>query len=174
MKPRGVAIMKWYLLAASALFPALASAQPAPPPLSQRTPIATYCWSESAQTEVECGASGTGASGAAIAPVVTTAAANSLVIKASAGSLFSIYAVGLTGGSSGWLLVVDASTKPADGAVVPLLAIPFSGGVASASYVGLPPAAFATGITALVSSATSPYTLTTGTLTVAFISGFAR
>lgn len=168
-------IMKSYFLAAALL--ALSSpafAQPAAPPASQRTPIATYCWSESAGAEVECGASGTGASGAAITPVVTTVAANSLVIKASAGSLFSVYATGLTGGSTGWLLVLNLAAKPADGAVAPLIAIPFSGGVASASYAGLPPAAFATGITVVVSSAASPYTLTTGVLTAAFISGFAR
>lgn len=151
-----------------------AFAQPAPPPPSQRTPIATYCWSEAAGAEVECGASGTGASGAAITPTVTTVAANSLVVKASAGSLFSVYATGLTGGSTGWLLVLNLTAKPIDGPVVPLIAIPFSGGVASASYTGLPPAAFATGITVVVSSAASPYTQTTGVLTAAFISGFAR
>lgn len=108
-----------------------------------------------------------------IAPVVTATLANSLVVKASAGALFSVYATGLTGGASGWLLVFNSATAPADGAVTPVLAVPFAQGVAGANYLGLPPATFATGITVVVSSGATPFTKTTGVLT-AFISGMAR
>jgi hypothetical protein len=114
----------------------------------------------------------TDASGA-VAPSVSPALEASHVVKASAGNLFSIYASALTGGSSGYLLVFDLATVPGDGPVTPVIVVPFSGGVASASYLGGPPARFANGIVAVVSSASTPFTKTTGTLT-AYFSGLAK
>ncbi len=108
-----------------------------------------------------------------VTPVVSSALEASHVIKASAGTLFSIYASNLTGGSPANLIVVNATAVPADGTVVPIICVPFNGGVAYASYALGPPAAFSTGITAIVSTATSCFTKTTGTDT-AFISGMAK
>jgi hypothetical protein len=109
----------------------------------------------------------------ALTPVVSGALEASHVLKASAGTLYSVYASNLTGGTAGFLEVFAAASAPADGAVTPELCVPFSGGLASASYSGIPPAAFAAGITAVVSSSTTCFTKTTGVLT-AFISGIVQ
>lgn len=112
---------------------------------------------------------------AAITPVVSTALENNHVLKGSAnGTLYSVYASNLTGGAVGYLQIYNAITAPADGASqTPVVCVPFIGGVASANYQGLPPSAFATGITAVISSATSCFTKTTGVLT-GFISGIVK
>lgn len=62
---------------------------------------------------------------------------------------------------------------PADGAVTPVVCVPFSGGVAQANYDALKPATFSTGITAVVSTATTCFTKTTGFAT-AFLSGLVQ
>lgn len=111
---------------------------------------------------------------AGIAPTVSGALEASHVFKAGAGNLYSAYASNLTGGASGYLMVFDATSAPGDGAVTPKVCVPFNSlGIASASYQGLPPADFLTGITAVVSSATTCFTKTTGVLT-AFISGLVK
>jgi len=110
---------------------------------------------------------------APMAPVVSASLEASHVLKATGGTLYSAYASNLTGGSSGNLLILNATSAPADGAVSPLVCVPFSGGVASANYANVPPASFSTGIVAVVSSATSCFTKTTGVLT-AFISGIVQ
>jgi hypothetical protein len=168
--------MKLLILALSLALglPVFAQTPPAPPPPSQQTQITTDCWDPVGLTLVVCGASGTGGTPAVVTPVVTPALANNLVIKASAGSLFSVYATNLTGSSSGYLQVYNLAAAPADGAgQTPVIMVPFSGGVASANYQGLPPAAFSNGIVAVVSSSPLGFTKTTGVLT-AFISGLAR
>jgi hypothetical protein len=106
-------------------------------------------------------------------PIVSTSLEASHVFKAAPGILYSSYASNLTGGTSGNLLILNATSAPADGAVTPIVCVPFSGGVASANYADIPPASFTTGIVAVVSSATSCFTKTTGTLT-AFISGMVQ
>lgn len=113
---------------------------------------------------------------AAIAPIVSTALENSHVLKGSAnGILYSVYASNLTGGAVGYLQIYNLTSAPADGAgKTPVVCVPFtSSGVASANYQGLPPAAFDTGITAVISSSTSCFTKTTGVLT-GFISGIVK
>jgi hypothetical protein len=110
---------------------------------------------------------------APLVPVVSSALEASHVLKAAPGTLYSAYASNLTGGSSGNLLILNATSAPADGVVAPLVCVPFSGGVASANYANIPPASFDTGIVAVVSSATSCFTKTTGALT-AFISGIVQ
>jgi hypothetical protein len=130
-----------------------------------------------------CSNGGTGAGGtgsttlipsaaavAGITPVVSTALENAHILKATAGNLYSVYSTNLTGGASGFLLIFNAATAPPDGAVTPLVCVPFTGGVASANYQGLPPAVFSTGMVAVVSSGANCFTKLTGTLT-AFISG---
>jgi hypothetical protein len=123
-----------------------------------------------------CSAATTTPSSAAtvgITPNVSAALENSHVFKATPGNLYSVYASNLTGGASGFLQVFNATAAPADGAVTPLVCVPFSGGVAQAAYINLPPAVFSTGIVAVVSSATTCFTKTTGVLT-AFLSGMVQ
>ncbi len=110
------------------------------------------------------------AAAAGITPVVSTALEASHVLKATPGNLYSVYASNLTGGATGFLLVLNATSAPGDGAVTPLVCVPFSGGVAQAAYINMPPAVFSTGIVAVVTSATTCFTKTTGVLT-AFLSG---
>lgn len=110
----------------------------------------------------------------AVAPVVSGSLENAHVLKNAAGRLYSAYAANLTGGTASNLLIFNATSAPVDGAVTPIVCVPFnSNGVASANYQGLPPASFATGITAVVSSAASCFTKTTG-VTTAFISGIVQ
>ncbi len=115
----------------------------------------------------------TSAAAGGITPVVTSAAANNLVIKASAGNLYSVYAVNLTG-TAGFLVVLNATSAPADGAITPLdcVALPANGN-ASINYNSGPPAVYSTGMVAVVTSGATCFTKTTGTLT-AFIKGAAQ
>jgi hypothetical protein len=105
-----------------------------------------------------------------LTPVVSSAAEASHVLKASAGSLWGVYAANLTG-TAGFLVVLNATAAPADGAITPLACVPLTAnGIASINYVPGPPAAYSSGITAVVTSATSCFTKTTGVIT-AFIGG---
>lgn len=107
-----------------------------------------------------------------IAPAVTASALATKVIKAAPGNLYSAYASNLTA-TAGFLQIFNATSAPADGAVVPQICVPLpaSGGV-SVNFSPGPPQVFTTGITAVVSSASTCFTKTTGTIT-AFISGSA-
>lgn len=105
-----------------------------------------------------------------ITPIVSAAAESSHVLKASAGNAYSAYAANLTA-TQGFLLLLNATSAPADGAVTPLACAPLSpNGVASLNYAPGPPGVFSTGITAVVTSAVTCFTKTTGVIT-AFISG---
>mgnify|MGYP001607311917 CR=1 FL=1 len=109
-------------------------------------------------------------SSCAAAPVVSASAEATHVLKASAGSLCGVYAVNLTA-SPGFLAVVNAASAPADGAIAPLACAPLpANGVASIDYGLGATATFSTGITAVVTSAATCFTKTTGVIT-AFISG---
>jgi len=112
----------------------------------------------------------TSAIAAGITPVVSAAAENNHVLKATPGNLYSIYAANLTA-TAGFLVVLNVTAAPADGAITPLecAALPANGN-ASISYNSGPPSVFSTGITAVVTSATTCFTKTTGVIT-AFIRG---
>jgi len=114
-----------------------------------------------------------GSATAGITPVVSAALEASHVLKATGGNLYSVYASNLTGAGAGFLLVLNATSKPADGASTPIVCVPFSGGVAQAAYINIPPAVFSTGITAVVSTATTCFTQTSSVAT-AFISGMVQ
>lgn len=106
---------------------------------------------------------------AQIAPVVTTAVASSLVIKASPGSL---YGASLTAGASaGYLLIIDAIAAPADGAVTPK----YCQAVAANQTIEMPwyavPFKFNVGIVAVFST-TGCFTKTASA--TAFISALAK
>lgn len=109
-----------------------------------------------------------------ITPVVSGSLEASHVLKNAAGNLYAVYASNLTGGTTGLLQVFNATSAPADGAVTPIVCVPFNSmGEAAANYVPGPPAVFSTGITAVISSSTTCFTKTTGVLT-GFISGLPQ
>lgn len=106
-----------------------------------------------------------------ITPVTSAAAESSHVLKAGPGNVYSVYAANLNATTGGWLVLLNATAAPADGAIVPLAcALLSANGMASIQYSPGPPGVFSTGITAVVTSGATCFTKTTGTLT-AFISG---
>jgi hypothetical protein len=109
-----------------------------------------------------------GASAASITPVVSTGAEASHVLKASGGNLYSVYATNLTT-TPGFLIILNATSAPADGAVTPLDCIPLKPlATAVISYAPGPLAAYSTGITAVATSASTCFTKTTGVITAFF------
>jgi hypothetical protein len=89
------------------------------------------------------------ATSAGITPVVSAAAEASKVFKASAGNLYAYQVT--TGAAAGFVMIFDATSAPADGAVTPVKCV----AVAANSTVGVsmePPEAFSTGITAVFST----------------------
>jgi hypothetical protein len=102
---------------------------------------------------------------------VTGALATSLVLKPSAGNLYSVNATAITGGAAGFLVIVNATSAPAPGAITPIDFCFFSAGLGGCSlFHGNIPINYSTGIVALITSAATPYTYTTGVDTAA-ISG---
>lgn len=112
-----------------------------------------------------------GDSGVAIEPVVTPSADNGLVIKASAGNLHRASAQNLTA-TAGWFVLRNAATEQSDGAMTGLMAARYLAPFGHAEIEYAPPAYFDTGIVAVVTSAATPYTQTTGVIT-AVIEGSA-
>ena len=118
-----------------------------------------------------CGTAGSPISvtggGTPVAPTVTPAVASSVVLKASPGTLYGLSAT--LGATAGYVMVFDATSAPADGAVTPKYcwAVPANGSLA----MGWPTAAaFATGIVAVFSS-TGCFTKTASA--TAFLTGQA-
>ena len=106
----------------------------------------------------------------AATPVVSTSAEATHVLKASAGNLRSVYATNLTS-TAGFLTVTNAITAQADGAMTPIACVPLpANGTASLVYGDWAPASYSTGITAIITSAATCFTKTTGVIT-GFISG---
>ena len=88
---------------------------------------------------------------AAITPLASTAAESSHVFKASAGSAYSIYVT--TGATAGYLMIFNATSAPADGAVTPIDCVQAAAeATVGVSSAGAPPDAFSTGITAVFST----------------------
>lgn len=128
--------------------------------IDQTTPGTT-----NAVTKVPSG----GAAAEAISPVNSSTPENSHVFKASAGNVFSIAATNLTN-TPAYLVLLNVTTAPADGAITPLACAPMpASGSASINY-GAFPARYTTGIVAVVTSAVTCFTKTTGVVT-AFLSG---
>lgn len=97
--------------------------------------------------------------------VVTTAVAASLVLKAAAGNLYGVNVC--TGGTAGYLMLLNLTSSPADGAVTPAKVWALAAN-SSFSVEFNPPLRFSTGCTAVFSS-TGPFTKTASS--TAFISG---
>jgi len=107
----------------------------------------------------------------AITPVVTSAVASSLVLKASAGNLYSVTLT--TGATAGLLMVFNATSAPADGAVTPVYCVDVAAtSTVAINFIPGPPAQFATGITAVFSSGTNCFNKTASA--TAFISGMVQ
>lgn len=103
-----------------------------------------------------------------IAPVSTATAANTLVLKASPGQLFSVTASG--GAAVGYAIVQNSTTAATTGTVAPVLCAQIPAN--STTTISLPvPAAFSVGISVSVSSV-SCYSMTGSS--GAFISGQAQ
>ncbi len=90
--------------------------------------------------------------------VNSASVASSVILKASAGNLYSVSMT--AGATSLFLLIFDATTAPADGAVTPranggslvYCRGPVANGTLSIDFSGEPPGRFATGITAVAST----------------------
>jgi len=109
-------------------------------------------------------------SAAGIAPVASASAVNNLLLKATPGNLYSVYATNLTN-TAGFLIVLNATSAPGDGAVAPLDCVEIPGNsTASINYGVGPPAVYGTGIVAVLTSANTCFTKTTGVIT-GFIKG---
>ena len=97
----------------------------------------------------------------------TTALGTSLVAKASAGSLFGYNCTGIAGAAAGYCIAYNGTTAPGTGALTGANVLDFcyfdtTARGCSLSRIPLA-AAYGTGIVILLSSATTPYTYTTGT-----------
>lgn len=91
----------------------------------------------------------TAASG--LAPSPNASATGTNILKASAGNLYGVEVT--TGGTAGFLMVLDSTTVPADGAVVPKYCkVVAANSSAELSWTAGPPATFASGITIVFSS----------------------
>lgn len=111
-------------------------------------------------------------------PVATASAANNIVLKASPGALMTAYATNLTA-TGGFLVLLNATAAPSDGAIAPLDCVPLPAnnsagscgpGCTGVNYRPGPGRIYSAGIVAVVTSANTCYTKTTGTIT-AFITG---
>lgn len=101
------------------------------------------------------------------APILSTSAEATHILKGSSGTLCGIYATSLVA-TNAFLMVFNATTAPGDGAVTPTECVPISpNGVASISY-GLGAAStYSTGISVAISS-TGCFTKTTTGMTAFF------
>lgn len=110
------------------------------------------------------------ASTVGIAPIVSASVESNHVFKGSAGNLYSLSVT--NGTASGYLLLFNATTAPADGAVTPLACygMPSANSTFALSF-GSVPAYYSTGITAVFST-TGCFTKTASA--TAFFSGQAQ
>ncbi len=112
----------------------------------------------------------TAATAAGITGIASTVSESSHVLKATPGNLYGAYATNQTS-TAGFLVIINATSAPTDGAITPLDCIPLPGNSsASISRIPGPPRIYSTGITAVVTSGANCFTKTTGVI-LAFISG---
>lgn len=103
----------------------------------------------------------------------TSALASSLALKASAGNLYSVNATAVTGGAAGYLVVINAASAPTSGSAITPLDFCYFNGVGGCSLShGQIPINYSTGIVALITTAASPFTFTSGTDTAAISGDF--
>lgn len=104
-----------------------------------------------------------------IPAVLSASITSQVLIKASAGSLYSAVFTNSTG-SAGFALLIDAAAIPNDGAVTPrdCRALPANSSV-HINYMPGPPDAYSSGVVGVITSATTCYTKTSGA-----VSGFIK
>ena len=101
-----------------------------------------------------------------VAPTTSASGVNNLLVKALPGNLYQITATNETA-SAGFLVLLNTVTVPTNGATVtPYLCakLPASGSV-TLDFIPTPPVRFTTGIVAILTSAATCATFTTGTIT---------
>ncbi len=104
----------------------------------------------------------------AITPAFSASAEATHLVKATPGKVWGAYATNLTT-TAGFLVLIDATAVPVDGAITPQACVPLpASGAASINYIPSPPAQFSKGIVAAVTSASTCFTLTSNVIT-AFI-----
>lgn len=113
------------------------------------------------------------AAAAGLTPTTSAALTANSIIKASAGNLYSfeVSADSTLSAAAWWIMVYNAASAPADGAVTPLKCYALPSGAVSYAAAFPTPIAFSTGITIGVST-TGCFTKTASTH--AFISGDAQ
>lgn len=116
-----------------------------------------------------CVSLGEARSQAALAPIASTSAENNHILRTTPGRFWGVYVTNLTA-TAGFVVVLNATASPADGAITPLLcqALPASGN--TQLEMKIRPAAFNIGIVVVLTSAATCLTKTTGVIT-GFISG---
>jgi len=101
----------------------------------------------------------------------TSALGTSLVAKAAPGNLFGYNCTGIAGGAAGYCIAYNGTSAPSTGALTGTLVLDFCYFDTSARGCSLSripnSVAYSVGIVILVTSASSPYTYTTGTDTAA-------
>ena len=98
--------------------------------------------------------------------LTASAAVTSLVAKASQGALVAYNCTAISGAAAGYCIVVNAAAAPSTGALTGVLDFCYmASGAPGCSIIRPAPIAASTGIVVLISSAATPYTYTTGTLT---------
>ena len=109
----------------------------------------------------------------AIIPVVSTTAEAGHVIKPAPGLLYSVTVTNATS-TAGFVLVTNSTTAATTGTVAPLACVPLpASGVANINFAPRPAGYFSTGISVVLSSNASCFSVTTGTIT-GFISALAE
>lgn len=112
-------------------------------------------------------------SGTGLPPLASGSGESSHVFKVAGvnnpGLVWSVSATNLTA-TAGFLVLINAATAPGDGAITPLACAPLPANSAASITYSDQPGLFGTGVTAVVSSANTCLTKTTGVIT-AFFSG---
>lgn len=109
------------------------------------------------------------ASAQAITAVQSASAENNHVLSSVRSRLVSVYATNHTA-TAGYLVVLNLTSNPADGAITPLDCVPLPANGNASIFYGTRSKAFSVGIVAVLTSAATCFTKTTGTIT-GFISG---
>lgn len=108
-----------------------------------------------------------------ITAVVSAAAEATHILKASPGNLYSVYVTN-SSATAGFLMIFNATTAPADGAVTPLDCIPVAGTSTSGlNWAPGPPKIYSVGIVAVISSGANCFTKTTSGGVTGFFNGAA-
>jgi hypothetical protein len=139
-----------------------------------QTPVVVYCdtGTAGANRYVPCNTTNlfptsAAASAVVLSHAVTTSLGTSLVVKAAAGDLAGFNCTAITGGAAGYCIAYNAASAPSTGALTGAAVLDVcyfdttARGCSLAHINGT--VAYGTGIVILMTSATTPFTYTTGT-----------